>query len=159
MDRKFLFTVGLCILMFWFILPTSAQTGPTALPDFYTTALNTPTTLQPDILANDSISASLVAFDQPVNGSVTENAGILTYTPNTGFVGLDSFTYTITDGTANALGKAFIEVGNPSIDVFQIAYGDTISDGVPGTGAGNIEVVGAQDVYVWPVKVALPPAD
>jgi hypothetical protein len=32
-------------------------------------------------------------------------------------------------------------------DVFQIAYGDTVSDGVPGPGAGNIEVAGAQDIY------------
>ena len=32
-------------------------------------------------------------------------------------------------------------------DQFQIAYGDTVSDGVPGPGAGNIEAVGAQDIY------------
>ena len=32
-------------------------------------------------------------------------------------------------------------------DLFLIAYGDTISDGIPGAGAGNIEVGGALDVY------------
>jgi hypothetical protein len=32
-------------------------------------------------------------------------------------------------------------------DVFQITYGDTVSDGVPGAGAGNIETSGAQDAY------------
>lgn len=32
-------------------------------------------------------------------------------------------------------------------DSFEIAYGDTVSDGVPGPGAGNIEVGGAVDSY------------
>jgi predicted secreted protein len=32
-------------------------------------------------------------------------------------------------------------------DSFAIAYGDTVSDGVPGPGAGNIEVGGAVDAY------------
>ena len=34
-------------------------------------------------------------------------------------------------------------------DVFAISYGDTISDGVPGPGAGNIEAGGDQDVYTF----------
>ncbi len=34
-------------------------------------------------------------------------------------------------------------------DVFAIGYGDTISDGVPGPGAGNIEAGGDQDVYTF----------
>jgi hypothetical protein len=32
-------------------------------------------------------------------------------------------------------------------EVFQISYGDTVSDGVPGPGAGSIETGGAQDAY------------
>lgn len=32
-------------------------------------------------------------------------------------------------------------------DMFQISYGDTVSDGVPGPGAGNIENAGDQDTY------------
>lgn len=36
------------------------------------------------------------------NGTVTLNAGVITYTPDTGFLGDDSFTYTLTDnGTTN----------------------------------------------------------
>jgi hypothetical protein len=34
-------------------------------------------------------------------------------------------------------------------DQFQIAYGETISDGVPGPGAGNLETGGAQDAYTF----------
>ncbi|HEX6206828.1 MAG TPA: hypothetical protein VF058_00565, partial [Actinomycetota bacterium] len=32
-------------------------------------------------------------------------------------------------------------------DSFEIAYGDTVADGVPGPGAGNIEVAGGTDAY------------
>ncbi|MBL8134813.1 MAG: hypothetical protein JNL42_23335, partial [Anaerolineae bacterium] len=36
-----------------------------------------------------------------------------------------------------------------TVDTFAIAYGDTVSNGVPGAGAGNIEVAGAQDAYTF----------
>jgi hypothetical protein len=36
---------------------------------------------------------------------------------------------------------------SPRIDEFTIAVGDTVADGVPGTGAGNLEAPGASDVY------------
>jgi hypothetical protein len=57
-----------------------------------------------DVLANDTDPdgdpLSLDSFDQPANGSVTQNTdGTLTYTANSGFSGSDSFTYTISDGT------------------------------------------------------------
>lgn len=34
-----------------------------------------------------------------------------------------------------------------AIDVFLISYGDTVADGVPGPGAGNLEAGGAEDRY------------
>jgi hypothetical protein len=34
-------------------------------------------------------------------------------------------------------------------EVFAIGYGDTVSNGVPGPGAGNIEAGGNQDVYTF----------
>lgn len=37
----------------------------------------------------------------------------------------------------------------PQIDEFTIAFGDTVADGVPGTGAGNIEQPGSVDRYVF----------
>ena len=40
------------------------------------------------------------SFSQAANGTVVENPdGTLNYTPNAGFVGADSFTYTVSDGT------------------------------------------------------------
>ena len=149
----FLFLAALMLVATSTASAQGANTPPAALPDMYATDVDTPVTLLPDPLVNDSDADgdpfTLVSFDQPANGSVSESAGVLTYTPDTGFVGLDTFTYTITDGTDNSLGSVFIEVGSPSIDLFVIQYGDTISDGVPGAGAGNIEVGGAQDVYTF----------
>lgn len=55
-----------------------------------------------DVLAGDSdpnnSAISVTAVTQPANGTVSINSnGNLTYTPRTGFVGSDSFNYTITD--------------------------------------------------------------
>lgn len=77
---------------------------PVAVNDLYTTAyekvLDIPAA---GLLSNDSdsdgdvLSASLTS--SPSNGLVTVNAdGSFSYTPNTGFSGVDSFTYTVDDG-------------------------------------------------------------
>ncbi|MBK8022663.1 MAG: hypothetical protein IPK19_14830 [Chloroflexi bacterium] len=44
---------------------------------------------------------------------------------------------------------ALVPVSAQTVDNFAIVYGDTVSDGVPGPGAGNIEVGGAQDAYTF----------
>ncbi len=59
---------------------------------------------QIDVLANDidpgNDALTISNFVQPTNGIVATSAGdtMLSYTPNAGYVGLDSFTYTIGDG-------------------------------------------------------------
>jgi VCBS repeat-containing protein len=72
------------------------------------------------VLVNDSdpdgdpITASL--FGEPLHGSVTLNAdGSFTYTPNEGYVGLDSFIYWVNDGEVNsALAAVTIHVTESS---------------------------------------------
>jgi len=139
-----------------FALPTGAQganLAPTATADVYATPLDTPLALLPDPLVNDTDPEgdvlSRVSFTQPANGNVVDSAGTLIYTPNTGYIGVDVLTYTITDGINNSVGKIFIDVGSSTTDVFVINYGDTISSGVPASGAGNLELGGALDVYVF----------
>lgn len=46
----------------------------------------------------DGDALSVSAFGQGQNGDVTEQDGILTYTPDLNFNGMDSFTYTVSDG-------------------------------------------------------------
>jgi len=87
---------------------------PIARDDAATTNENTPVTV--NVLANDSDvdgdPLSIIAVSTPTNGSVVVNAdGTVTYTPNPDFNGVDSFTYTITDGkgaTATATVKVTV---------------------------------------------------
>ncbi len=58
-----------------------------------------------DVLANDidadpGDTLTVSSITQPANGSVVNNIIDVTYTPNTGFLGTDTFAYTATDGTA-----------------------------------------------------------
>ena len=74
--------------------------APTAVDDTATTALDTAVTV--DVLANDSDADSnpltVTAVTQPANGAVAFTASDVTYTPNTGYTGTDSFAYTADDG-------------------------------------------------------------
>ncbi|MGJ8639433.1 MAG: hypothetical protein ACSHYA_08570 [Opitutaceae bacterium] len=64
----------------------------------------------------------------------------------------DTGTYTIEvgDSESDAIGTYSLALTLvPPSDSFVIAIGDTVSDGVPGVGAGNIEVPGASDAYTF----------
>ncbi|MEZ4731121.1 MAG: hypothetical protein R3E79_28710 [Caldilineaceae bacterium] len=59
-------------------------------------------------------------------------------------------TYTITVGNdrGDGTGSYQFQIWNvPAAQVFTINIGDTVSNGVPGTGAGNIETPGVKDIY------------
>ncbi|MEY2909651.1 MAG: hypothetical protein RLZZ602_2174, partial [Pseudomonadota bacterium] len=77
-----------------------ANDSPVANNDLGATDFETPVTvsvLSNDFDANDD-PVSVAAVVQPENGSVTINDdGTITYTPNAGFSGEDSFTYTLVD--------------------------------------------------------------
>ena len=54
-----------------------------------------------DLDVNDNLTASIVTFPKHGNlSSINQNTGILTYSPNSNFVGNDSFMYTVSDGKA-----------------------------------------------------------
>lgn len=69
-----------------------------AVDDSAATSENTPVTIS--VLTNDTgTSISVSSTGTASNGTVVDNGdGTLTYTPDTNFVGIDSFTYTIMDG-------------------------------------------------------------
>lgn len=73
---------------------------PVARNDVSTTAFNTPITI--DVLANDSdVEAdplTVTGLSTPTFGSVVVVSGVVQYTPNAGFVGIDTFTYRASDG-------------------------------------------------------------
>jgi hypothetical protein len=75
--------------------------APVAVDDAATTTTGTPVTV--NVLGNDADpDADALSVDDvgsPAHGTVTDNGdGTVTYTPNAGFTGSDSFTYDIVDG-------------------------------------------------------------
>ncbi|MGF1474606.1 MAG: cadherin-like domain-containing protein, partial [Geminicoccaceae bacterium] len=97
-----------------------ANTAPVATDDSASTDQDVPLIIPvADLLANDSDGVGdpidLDSFAHAANGSVTDNGdGTLTYTPNAGFSGDDSFDYTITDGTDTDTGTVMVTVTSDS---------------------------------------------
>ena len=97
---------------------------PTAVNDeyFYNDTNFSPLGL--DILANDSNAPdqngtetiSLVSFSQPTHGELNSTFGSLSlnYTPSASFIGIDSFSYTISDGSLESNGTVEIVVSRAS---------------------------------------------
>ncbi|MFT6529699.1 MAG: hypothetical protein ACJAZB_001344 [Psychrosphaera sp.] len=86
--------------------------APKPLNDSYIVQANSPNDLPPffGILANDKdvdndeISVVLDSISEPTSGSlVVLEDGSFSYTPNSEFIGTDSFTYKITDGKLNSV--------------------------------------------------------
>jgi gliding motility-associated-like protein len=89
-----------CDTAFVYINVQTDNRPPVAVMDTMTLPFNTPGTL--DLLANDSDpdvvdSLTLTLISQPANGSVLLSGGVVTYTPNPTFYGVDSFCYSLCD--------------------------------------------------------------
>jgi outer membrane protein OmpA-like peptidoglycan-associated protein len=80
--------------------PTFLTRPPVANDDSATTDNHTPITI--DVLANDSDPdgdpLTIIAVGMASGGQVINNGGSVTYLPDPDFVGVDSFTYTVSDG-------------------------------------------------------------
>ncbi|HGY57155.1 MAG TPA: tandem-95 repeat protein [Caldithrix abyssi] len=99
---------------------------PTAVNDDATTSEDTPVTI--NVLANDSDvdGDALTVSDvtQPANGTVTNNGTDVTYTPNSGYNGSDSFDYVASDGNGG-LDTATVSVTISSVNDRPVAVNDT----------------------------------
>jgi hypothetical protein len=113
---------------------------PTAGDDSGTTDLNTAATLA--VLGNDSVDPAFTktvsAVGSAANGTVVNNGdGTITYTPNAGFSGTDSFTYTVADGhglTATATVTITVRPAAPvaTADSGTTPYGTDLVVAAPG---------------------------
>ncbi|MEM9002166.1 MAG: Ig-like domain-containing protein [Cyanobacteria bacterium P01_F01_bin.86] len=111
------------------------NTVPVASNDSYSTDFETVLTVNASngVLSNDSdadgdaLTAELVSG--PSNGTVTvNNAGALTYTPDPGFSGTDSFTYQANDGTDDsAPATVTIEVGEAPVVIPEVSLTSDIT--------------------------------
>jgi VCBS repeat-containing protein len=93
--------------------------APIAVNDLYDAVMDEPLSItSPGILANDTdtdldaLTASL--WSGPANGTIDlAGDGSFTYTPNSGFTGMDSFVYSASDGDLNSgLAAVTIHVGD-----------------------------------------------
>ena len=104
-----------------FITVDPVNDPPVALDDTFIVAEDTDLALSraQDLLINDSDpegdSLAIVAFGPASNGTVIPSPGQVTYRPNPNFFGIDSFTYTVTDGSLTDTATVFITV-NPVND-------------------------------------------
>jgi len=97
--------LGQCDTAYVFIDVVSTNNPPVASSDSVTTSedpIDIVVLFNDGDPNNDSITVSSVPCD-PVNGSVSINGGILTYTPVDGFIGQDSFCYVICDNGIPAM--------------------------------------------------------
>lgn len=86
---------------------------PQANQDTSATMAGQPVTIH--VLANDhdmveGSSLTVTAVHTPAHGSATTNGTTITYTPNTGFTGTETFTYTLSDGTDSVTGTITVTV-------------------------------------------------
>jgi regulation of enolase protein 1 (concanavalin A-like superfamily) len=99
-----------------------------------------------DLLANDrdaeGAALSLTGFTQPAHGTLVDNGdGTLTYTPEDGYIGLDGFSYTITDGLDTDTADVELVV-EPVIEVW---YGETQTFGQIGVPQTWVNILGNVD--------------
>jgi uncharacterized protein (TIGR03382 family) len=98
--------------------------APVATTDSVGTAVDTAITVA--VLANDTDGdgdpLTVTGFTQPAHGTVTLDVdGTITYVPAAGFTGLDTFTYTISDG-----------FGGTAVGIVNVGVGlDGDGDGLP----------------------------
>lgn len=95
------------------IIVNAVNDAPVAVDDGASTDEDTAVTF--NVLDNDTDvdgdALSLASIANPASGTVTSSAsGVVTYTPNVGFFGSDSFTYTVSDGSLSATGTITVSV-------------------------------------------------
>lgn len=106
------------------------NSAPSANDDFASTFVGTATTI--DLLANDFdsdgflVSSTVSVTGQPSNGFVTNHAdGTVTYTPVSGFVGTDTFTYTVRDDNGAESNTATVTVIVNDAPADQVLFEDS----------------------------------
>ncbi|HVK07939.1 MAG TPA: Ig-like domain-containing protein [Gemmataceae bacterium] len=146
----------------------SVNDPPVATNDAAATPTGKPVTV--NVLANDSdVDADplkVATFTAAAHGRVTRSGTGLRYTPNAGYQGPDSFTYTVIDGRGGSE-TALVSVNvtdttRPTLPAVRIGFGSTtqnvttVTRGVlPWSGVRRFEFVFSEGVTVSPSALTL----
>ncbi|SEH61361.1 VCBS repeat-containing protein/40-residue YVTN family beta-propeller repeat-containing protein [Mycolicibacterium rutilum] len=96
-----------------YITVAPVDDAPVAVADAVEVASNDSVTFSPldNDLDVDGDPLTIVSTTMPFNGTVTYSPdGTMTYVPDTNYVGTDTFTYVISDGTSQTVGTVTINV-------------------------------------------------
>jgi len=132
-----------------------------AADDTASTPVGTPVTIP--VSQNDPCSACTVSAVSAGNVGTTATApGGVRYTPPAGFSGIDTFTYTVTNGTATSVATVVVTVTptgvddsvttsqNAPVDVLPLANDLCVGCAVTGVGTpGNGEATASSDVVTY----------
>jgi hypothetical protein len=139
---------------------TAVNDAPTAVDDFFSTDFDTLLNIAANngVQANDSdvdgdtLTTALVSG--PYNGTLNLNSdGSFNYTPNAGYFGDDSFTYSVSDGTLTQQATATITVNGSAddhsdvLDATATALSLSGNDRGTASAVGTFEVVGDRDIF------------
>jgi len=116
---------------------------PVAVND--TAATNESTSVTINVLANDSDPdhgpqpLTVISVGPAANGAASLVAGQVSYLPNPGFYGVDSFVYTISDGAATASATVTVTVNNTALAMNLTGFGLSGTNyGVGSTGSSRV---------------------
>jgi VCBS repeat-containing protein len=108
---------------------TGSTPAPVAVDDTGSTPYATPLVVAaPGVLGNDTgTGIAVTAHTAPSHGTVSiDSDGSYTYTPDSGYAGQDSFTYTITDATSRtSTATVHLTVADPAAPVANADSGST----------------------------------
>ena len=113
---------------------TPVNDPPVAVDDAASTGAGAAVVI--DVLANDSDvdgdSLTITAVGVPGNGAASTDGVTITYTPDAGFSGEDSFSYTISDGSLESTANVSVTVNAPTDQTAPV-----IAPNVTGTQGSN----------------------
>ena len=126
---------------------------PIARPDLDSTSKNTSKNI--DVKANDedcddaTPSLTVTLTVQPSHGSATVAAGVVQYTPANNYVGVDSFTYSLSDGNTSTTARVRVFVFNTlgvneaneiAVTVYPVPASDVLNVQFENTGRTTLRV-------------------
>ncbi|BCX47363.1 outermembrane adhesin-like protein [Haloferula helveola] len=126
---------------------------PVGVDDSASAPVDTPILI--DVLANDIDDGlpsplTIQSVTQPSGGTATIQSGSILYTPNAGFAGLDTFSYTLTDGQFTDTAEVTVTLSFPIDDLwlpFNEGSGVAVYD-AGGSFAGALTGSGPGDPWV-----------